>query len=225
MILERGDVFFLYRPRVRVDEVRSLDDVQRFYMVLEPDSRRRLRELILGRKRLPSPGEHEREWAFVARVASDPAQLPVREPPPAQAAGEGRYAIVEHDGHTHFAYTLELPERPGPVQEAFRIGREASYIVAVRNPEADAPPGVGLRPDRRADFPPELRERFRGRRFDPPDLLDYEGTEIVLIGAAADAAEELGIEWDADTERLRDADLFRDLRLRPSEPLKTGRWA
>ena len=34
--LERGDIFF-YRPRVGIDEVRSLEDVQRFFFVLHPD--------------------------------------------------------------------------------------------------------------------------------------------------------------------------------------------
>jgi hypothetical protein len=38
MLLERGDVFFFYRPRIGVDEVRRLDDVQRFFLVLEPSS-------------------------------------------------------------------------------------------------------------------------------------------------------------------------------------------
>jgi hypothetical protein len=28
-------------------------------------------------------------------------------------AGEGRYAIVDHDGHTHLVYALELPQEPG----------------------------------------------------------------------------------------------------------------
>jgi hypothetical protein len=38
-ILEQGDVFFFYRPRVGVEEVRGLDDVQRFFCMLEPDGR------------------------------------------------------------------------------------------------------------------------------------------------------------------------------------------
>ena len=36
-VLERGDIFFFYRPRVGVEQVRSLDDVQRFFVVLRPD--------------------------------------------------------------------------------------------------------------------------------------------------------------------------------------------
>ena len=138
---------------------------------------------------------------------------------------------MDHDGHTHLAYALELPREPGDVQRELRIEREASYVVAVRNPEAPAPPGAGLTPRERAEFPREFLDRFGGRRFiplDPPSLLDYEGAEIVLIGAAEDAKAELGIDLDAERERLEDADIFQDLRLRarelPTEPLEQGKW-
>ncbi|MEA2276256.1 MAG: hypothetical protein QOC78_1216 [Solirubrobacteraceae bacterium] len=244
-VLERGDLFFFYRPRVGADEVRDLSDVQRTFVILEPDGRTRYRRLIVGRKRLPRAESHEREWAFVAEVADDPEAMRddierkayetrtrgPRVQPEARPAGEGRYAIVDHDGHTHLAYALELPREPGDVQRELGIAPQASYIVAVRNPDAPAPPGLGLPSGRRADFPPELRERFRGRRFaplNPPDFLDFEGAEVVLIAAAADAARELGIDLDAEAERLEDADVFADLRLRPGEvpvePLQTGEW-
>jgi hypothetical protein len=35
--LERGDIFFFYRPRVDTTEVRSLEDVQRFFFILHPE--------------------------------------------------------------------------------------------------------------------------------------------------------------------------------------------
>jgi hypothetical protein len=60
-IIEQGDIFFFYRPRVGVEEVRGLDDVQRFFYVFEPDGRDGLRRIVIGRKRLPHPGAHERE--------------------------------------------------------------------------------------------------------------------------------------------------------------------
>ncbi len=155
----------------------------------------------------------------------------LRVQPDARPAGQGRYAIVDHDGHTHFAYALELPPEPGELQPAVGIKEEASYIVAVKNPEAPTPPGVGLQPRQRAAFPKEILDRFGGRRFiplDPPELLDYEGAEIVLIGAADDASAELGIDWDAESERLESADIFRKLRLPrdelPVEPFEKGSW-
>jgi hypothetical protein len=245
-ILERGDLFFFYRPRVATDRIEGLRDVQRFFFVLEPDPAKLFRRLVVGQKRLPDPSEHQRAWAFVADVAKRPEELReelerkvydtktrgTRVQPEARPAGEARYAIVEHDGHTHVAYALELPRRRGEVQKALGIEREASFIAAVRNPDSPAPRGTGLPPRERAAFPKRLLELFRGRRFvplSPPEFLDYEGAEIVLIGAAEDAERELGIDFDTRRERLEAADLVRDLRLRigedvPAEPLK-GRWA
>jgi hypothetical protein len=244
-VLERGDVFFFYRPRVELEEADGLEDVQRFFFVLKPDGKRRFRRLVVGRKRLPGPEQHERVWAFVAEVAGGPDELRddvertayktttrgQRVLPEARPAGEGRYAIVRHDDHTHLAYALELPAEPGEVQRELRLEREASYVVAVRNPDAPAPPGAGLPPRERAQLPQELRERFGGRRFaplDPPGFLDHEGVELVLIGASEDVREELGLDLDAERERLENADIFRELGLRPdelpTEPLETGRW-
>jgi hypothetical protein len=140
--------------------------------------------------------------------------------PEARPAGEARYAIVKHNGHTHLAYALELPRRRGQVQKELGIEREASFIAAVRNPDSPAPRGTGLPAREQADFPNRLLELFRGRRFaplSPPDFLDYEGAEIVLIGAAEDAERELGIDFDIRRERLEASDLLRDLRLRIGE--------
>jgi hypothetical protein len=229
-VLERGDIFFFYRPRVRVEEVRDLSDVQRFLVVLRPDGAGRYRRLIVGRKRLPDPDAREREWAFVAQVADEPEAIREEVEPDARPVGEGRYAIVDHEGHTHLAYALELPREIGDAQRQLNIRPEASYIVAVRNPEAPTAPGVGLQGSRRAEFPPELEERFRGRRFaplHPPAFLDHEGAEIVLIGAATEASSELGIDLDTEAERLEDADIFHALHLAPDElpvePLRSGK--
>jgi hypothetical protein len=242
-IIERGDVFFFYRPRVDTDEVDDLGDVQRFFLVLKPDGTHRFRRVVVGRKRLPDALRHEREWAFVAEVADDPEELQdeltgqvyetksrgVREQGAARPVGAGRYALVDHDGHTHLAYELERPHQPGPAQDTFGIRPEASYIIAVRDPRADAPPGTGLRPEQRAQYPPELLERFGGRRFAPvdvPELLDHEGAELVLIGAGEEVDPDLGIDLGAAAEHAAQADIFRQLRIRPEElpvdPLERG---
>jgi hypothetical protein len=243
-VLERGDVFFFYRPRVGVAEARSLDDVARFFFVLHPDAHGRDRLVVVGRKRLPDPERHERVWALVAEVADRPDELReavgprvyptrtrgLRSQPEARPVGEGRYLLADHDGHSHLAYGLELPPEPGEAQQLFALDREASFIVAVRNPDAPAPPGTGLPRSRRADLPPDLRERFGDRRWlpvDDPALLDHPGVELVLIGAAKDAEDELGIQLDTEAESLATSDLLADLRLRPDdlprEPLTEGK--
>jgi hypothetical protein len=232
--LERGDVFFFFRPRVGVEEVRALEDVARFFVVLDPDARGRDRLLIVGRKRLPDPSRHERAWAIVAKVTEHPDELAEdlrpreyetrtrgrRRQQEARPVGEGRYVLADHDGHAHLAYGLERPPEPGAAQRLFNVERQASFIVAVRNPEAPAPAGAGLPRGRRAALPAEVLERFRGRRWlaiDDPALLDQEGVELVLIGAGEDVEPELGLALDVEAETLTTAELFADLHVRPGE--------
>jgi hypothetical protein len=241
-IIEQGDIFFFYRPRVGIDQVDDLSDVRNFFMILTPDGGRKNRRIIVGRKRLPDTREHERNWAFVEGVADTPEEpgedlereiyqtrtRGLRVAPEARPVGEGRYMLGRHNDHTHLAYALEVPKQPGPAQDAFRIRPEASYIVAVRNPGADAPSFAGLRPGQRADYPPDLMKRFGNRRFipvDDPRFLDFEGTEMVLIGVAEDVESELGEQVDIDDE---DVDVFEELDLDPddlpTEPLDRGEF-
>jgi hypothetical protein len=117
------------------------------------------------------------------------------------------------------------------VQEELNIPREGSYIIAVKNPEMDAPPGAGLQDEDRADLPQRLRERFHGRRFipvDPPEFLDREGAKFVLIGADEYVFKELGVRLNPEHETLETAELFNDLRMdrseHPLKPLFEGCW-
>ena len=237
-ILERGNIYFLYRPKVQ-QEARKKSDVERFYMVLSPDGKKIYREIIMGQKELPKVEEgRERNWGFVKTVVSDAKELQGefaeveystktrgdRKLAAARPAGEGIYAIVRHDGHTHLVYSLELPENPREVQREFQIEDEASYIISIKNPKKPSPPKVGLRGDQKAEYPQELQELFHDRSFadaDPPELLDYEGAEIMLIGAGEDPLNELGIKLHAEHETETSADIFRDLKLnRQKHPLK-----
>lgn len=227
--IERGEIVFFHRPRVGVEHVRSIDDVARFTFVLAPADRELERLLIVGRKRLPDPARHERAWALVAGVTTDPKGLGEELAPrvyetrtrglrmqrEARPAGEGRYVIADHDGHSHLAYVLELPHEPGDAQRMFNIQREAGFIVAVRNPEAPAPPGAGLLRGRRAQLPPQVMARFRGRRWlavDDPAILDHPGVELVLIGARADVEGELGISLEDAGESAAKEELLAGLR-------------
>ncbi|MDX1656890.1 MAG: hypothetical protein R3310_16895, partial [Candidatus Competibacteraceae bacterium] len=62
----------------------------------------------------------------------------------------------------------------------------------------------------------------------PPRLLDHEGAELLLIGAAEQPDRELGIELDAQEEDLHSAEIINDLRMvksrHPVEPLLKGQW-
>ncbi len=243
-LLERGDIYFLYRPRIGTDEVHGAKDIERFYLLLKPWHTQLYRLIIIGRKRLPDPKEHDRFWGFVWRVFRDREELNrelgaqryetktrgVRQVQPVRPAAEGIYAIVQHGNHTHLSYVIELPERQGPVERELNIAREASYIIAVRNPESPRPPNMGLDPGHDAEFPRELQEKFAGRKFlpvNPPDFLNYEGAELIFIGASEDPEQELGIEFKPDREDEQTADVFRDLKLPREiarEPLFEGEW-
>lgn len=243
-VLERGEIYFFYRPRVGEEEPRGVEDVQRLYAILSPRDSPVYRRLVIGRKRLPDIGARERSWAFVDRVARKPEPIEEdleahtyrtktrgeREQPAGRPAGEGVYALVEHDDHAHLVYALELPKAPGEVQEELNIELDASYVVTVRNPEAPSRPELGLDHSQRARYPARLQERFGGRSFAPltPELLDYEGAELILIGAHEEPEEELGIALEPEDESARTADILHDLHLdreaHPVRPLFEGAW-
>jgi hypothetical protein len=74
-ILEHGDLFFFYRPKIDSAEVQELEDVGRFYMVTSPEqnqkaSKKHIHRLFLvGQKHLPEMVEgkstsRERNWAL-----------------------------------------------------------------------------------------------------------------------------------------------------------------
>lgn len=245
--LEQGDIYFFYRPKVEEEEPESLADVQRAFMVLSSDDEQKYRLIVIGRKKLPDPSEKGkgRYWGFVDNVTKEPDDIREalsgwtrvtktrgeRAQPSSRPAGEGRYRILTHGDHTHLVYSLELPREPGEVQREMQIEDEASYIVTVKNPERPSPRQAGLSPRQKADYPKELRDRFDGKSFvpaDPPELLDHEGAELVLMAASDDIQEELGIELDTEAERLESADVFGDLHLdrrqHPSKPLSSGQW-
>jgi hypothetical protein len=65
-ILEQGDIFFFYRPKVKSEKVENIDDVRRFSVVHAPESKNLYRQVI-GKKSLPEIREtdarsSERYW-------------------------------------------------------------------------------------------------------------------------------------------------------------------
>jgi len=244
-VLERGSVHFFYRPRVEEHAPRGEDDVQRFIVVLAPEERRLFRLVFVGRKHLPdvARGRRERNWAWVAKVSGDPADVEVelrgyryltktrgeRDQPSARPAGDGEYVLARHGNHSHLAYALVRPASPGAVQRELGIAASASYVVAVKNPEWPSPPEAGLTVEQTAFYPRELQERFRNRRWGEaePAHLDREGAELVLVATDEDPEEELGIVLDPAERGAPDA--FRalglDRRSHPVEPLFRGEWA
>lgn len=250
--LESGDVFFVYRPRVDEHDVDRIDDIQQLFMILRPRAGGPFRRIVLRRKQLPAPeaSGRQRFWGFVDEVRRDPSDLDLeRDPeryrtktrgervqPEDRPVGEGVYAVTRHDGHTHLSYELELPQQPGEPQHELHLEREASYIVAVKNPAGPSPRGVGLQPRRRAELPQRLQRLFRGgdggeRKFvdlDPPGFLDHAGVELVFVAASGDPHAELGLDLDEQDESARSAETVRELGMDPgsdtTRPLLDSEW-
>ncbi|HZC20447.1 MAG TPA: hypothetical protein VE223_02275, partial [Nitrososphaeraceae archaeon] len=69
-VLEYGDIYFFYRPKVRSDEVKGIEDVRRFFMVTAPEESQLYRLFVIGKKSLPEVRKtearaSERYWARV----------------------------------------------------------------------------------------------------------------------------------------------------------------
>lgn len=236
--VEQGDIYFFYRPRIDVDRVQGLDDVQRLYLILAPDNADSARLLVVGKKRMPeildgTQASTAREWAMVDMTgppeAVGEALAPVeyetrtrgeREQGEAIPVAEGRYAIVASEGDSRLAYRLDSPKAPGRAQAELGILAEASYVISVRNPALDVP---GF-PEARPDYPETLREKFADERWiaiDEARLLDYANAQLLLIGAHDDLSEEA-------VSIAGRAALFETLGLTrrewPTEALQAGRF-
>lgn len=250
-VVEEGDIFFFYRPKVGAQEVDDIEGVQRFYVVTAPEQQKdKFRLFMMGQKRLPDfaadkSGAERRNWALNVLTTNNAEVirqelLPVeyetetrgkRKVGPATPAGEGKYSIVRHDGHTELAFVLELPKVPGPTQKEFGIRKEASYIISVKNPDIQAP-GFKAFEERKPSYPQEIRQIFRDRRWisvEDPEILNYANTQVLLIGARkSDAQEELGIDLDEEKENMNTAELFKELKIKrqqvPLRPVLQGEF-
>lgn len=255
-IIEQGDIFFFYRPKVDTEEVKAIEDVQRFYMVTHAEEKKENRNnnkkkkkdeiyrlFLIGQKQLPEIVEgkstsEEKNWALNILTTSNPDEIHMELLPAeyttetkgkrrlaaAIPAGEGKYTIVKHDNHTELIYILELPKMPGPIQKEFEIKKEASYIISVKNPNVKVPGFTAS--EKKPEYPKHLIGKFGDRRWisiEDPDLLNYENTQILLIGARKkDVEEELGIDIDEEKETENTADIFKELKLRKEQvPLKS----
>jgi len=240
--LEEGDIFFLYRPTVEVEHPTSLSQVQHLYVVLRPRGRAaRLRLLVIGKKRLPTLDDPDRNWGYVEQIAATAAAIeqPLRartyetktrgerHQGAARPAGEGVYALAKRGAESHLLYALELPAEPGPVQDALGIAAQAAFSISVKNPDP-ASGNTGMLEQTDPHYSKRERTRFHGNRWTPaePALLDHQGAEFLLIAVHDDAVGDLDPHAPEDEAR---ADTFTKLRMartrHPAEPLFTGEWA
>jgi hypothetical protein len=249
-ILEQGDIFFFYRPKVRSEKVESIRDVRRFFMVLAPESNDKkslYRLLVIGKKSLPEirkteARSSERYWARVGGIFDDPTQLTrellskeFRDGDMARPVGEGKYAIVSHSSHTELAFVLELPKELGEAQKELGIEKEASYVITVINPKI--PKREEYLPTTEEDpkYPESILTDFNDNENFVPlsrnlKFIDYQNAQIILIGAREGKdtlRQELGITVENESENDHPADIFTRLKIRkdqvPTKPLIQGK--
>ncbi|MBA3900092.1 MAG: hypothetical protein H0X62_07770 [Bacteroidetes bacterium] len=244
--LEKGNIFFFYRPKIDVKaDISSANDVQNFYCLLSPQGNKEFRLIIIGKEHLPNISKKEKLWGFVSKASRSKNQIKKelqsftyetktrgkREQPAARPCGEGVYRIVQHEDHCHLVYALELPDEPKKVQKALKIPEEGSYIISIKNPEKGQPKNAGLGKDQKAKFPKKLQSKFKDRKFipaSPPTFLNYQYAEILFIGASKDVKKELGMKLNPENETEKEADIFKALSLdkeeHPLEALFEGEW-
>jgi hypothetical protein len=88
---------------------------------------------------------------------------------------------------------------------------------SVKNPDIQVPGFAAISAaEKKPDYPKYLKEMFGDRRWinvQDTNLLNYENTQLLLIGARKkDVEEELGIDIEEEKESQRSADLFKDTR-------------
>lgn len=119
---------------------------------------------------------------------------------------EGSYLIQvrERTGHRKMRIMPLSSVRLGPFHTIlcsytfrFELLKKKLVLWQIKNPEQSNPPTQGLQNKRKATYPAHLQDHIGSYSFvaaDPPDFLNYEGCEFILISASNDIEEELGLE-------------------------------
>lgn len=204
-ILQKGNIYFFYRPKVQHSYAHGIDDVQGFLIVLKPTEINKYIIIRIGKKRLP---EEATFFCFVEKVCSNIDDLKdafneehyqtssdgKRDVGAAQCVAEGKYFFVEHDQHTHLCFQSENIEKENDLLKEFNLTEKGDYLISIKNPEKPSPLGAGLPAEEKAAYPANLQNYFGDYKFIPlssPEFLNYEGAELLIIGSNKSDMEEM----------------------------------
>ncbi|KAF7588557.1 hypothetical protein BBP40_005512 [Aspergillus hancockii] len=213
-VLEKGVIYFFYRPRVNVLEPHSVDDIARSFIVLRPtplgaaldstqgslETGAKCRLMMLPKKKFPTSGR-ERDMGFVEKAGQTMKELQEnfiagekyetetrgeRTVPEAKPYAEGVYAITSTKRASHLAYILTIPSEVGPLQEDFGLHARGSWIVQSKNPKYPGPSYAQIPND--PEYPESVREKFQDYRWVPltPEFIDYANAQFLMVGEATD---------------------------------------
>ncbi|OKO97245.1 hypothetical protein PENSUB_10039 [Penicillium subrubescens] len=214
-LLEKGIIYFFYRPRVNIEDPQGVEDVSRSFFVLRPtplgaeldsgqgsvDKDARCRLMILPKKKFPTSGR-ERDMGFVEKanqsvkdlqekfIAGSTYQTSTRGERHIEEArpyAEGVYAITSTRRASHLAYILTIPSEIGEIQENFGLYRRGSFIVQSKNPKFPGPSFARLPKD--PEYPASVMEKFDDLRWVPlqPEFIEYPNAQFLMIGEAQDS--------------------------------------
>jgi hypothetical protein len=210
-VLEKGYIYFYYRPKTsNVTEPHGTSDVRRLFIILSPQgdlesAKAKKRLIVIPQKNLPDDQNRTRYFGTVVKVTDSQgiqdeirakfvasSTRGVRFLEGARSIGAGHYAITEHESHTHLVYVLDLPKEPEVPQKELHIRQEGSLTIAIKNPLSGKFENV--KSPVTPTFPEDLSKKLEGKEFgivNPPEYLDYEGSELILIGPSDDLFAEL----------------------------------
>ncbi|KAJ5334947.1 hypothetical protein N7452_007350 [Penicillium brevicompactum] len=211
-ILEKGFIYFFFRPRVNVDDPHSIGDVARSFFVLRPtalgaefdndqgpvDKGAQCRLMMLPKKKFPTSSK-ERDMGFVEKSGQSmqalqegfiagktyqTATMGERHTEDARPYAEGVYAITHTPRASHLAYILTIPAELGVLQEEFGLRDRGSWLVQAKNPKFPGPP-IGQLPQN-PEYPESVLKKFGDLRWVPlePEFLDYPNAQFLMIGEA-----------------------------------------
>jgi len=245
-LLERGDLWFFYRPRVRAqpelpfeadERVEGFADVQGLHVILHGRGGGAFRRLLIGRKRMPdistprtpsNGAPRTRYWASIERVSESAEGV---------AAELRRF---EYETRTR-GRRVQPPARPAGrgVYALARHGAHAHLAYRLEQPRAPGEvqralrilpqasyiaaafnPAAPSKLGRRRGFVPELpgwaEERFGGRRFAPLDPDLLDIEGLELV--LIGASDDVEAELGIDLQAADERpDLLRDLELDPRD--------
>jgi len=233
-VLEKGRIFFLYRPTVNTEHPHGLPEVQKTIVILHPKEvveaskpKLMIKEFIIPRKTLPSLSSGHRDQRFMRldyssesvddivpilqkhgyHIASKDEERVQEE---ARALAEGDYVILKHFSgyrpHTHLMYVLGSKEQQ--IQHEFQVEKEGDFLISVKNPTIEDSFQHGDRPE----LPSKLQELWGTRKWIPletVELLEYKGLNLLLATGKkrSDEAKEIEEEMEKLEEEIEEESL------------------
>ncbi|KAI5837350.1 hypothetical protein DFP73DRAFT_487405 [Morchella snyderi] len=193
-IMEKGIIYFFFRPKVAVDHAESIDDVQRSYIVLRPlplgaklndgkvgdsDRESHHRLIAIPKKRLPGRG-YERFLTFVEEPKISAADLKSRflkgstymtktqgerKNSPMEPIGEGIYALAKTEEERSTHLAYILTLPSTPDELQKDFGLKSRGSFVVNVRNPQTPaPPQAGIPDP-AEYSKEIMEEFRGLKW------------------------------------------------------------